>query len=175
MVDARSYYDYKNRNIFARSYNRERERPFRRGVEIRVRAPGLAFRGQSNVNEQHTNNPAADFDLVLLEAGYGVSMPSVLTLENLKDANDQFIFDPARLIGPEHHQGTLVRVNNVWVVDSTAWGTNATLTITDDAGRAGLLAFSDAGSLLDAGCRRQRPDHSLSRRGRTRFYKSMTR
>lgn len=112
-------------------------RAFRIGdlVEIRARAPGLAFRGKSNINEQHTNNPAADFDLILLEADYGTPTPVALTLANLKDANDQFIFDPERLVGPEHYQGTLVRVSNVWFADSTAWGPNATLTITDGAGR----------------------------------------
>ena len=104
-------------------------------VEIRARAPGLHFRGKNNVNEQHTNDPGADFDVVLLEPDFGLPSPELITLSDLKDASDNFIFDADRLIGCEHYQGTLVRVNDISFVDTTDWGPDAVLVIQDGTGR----------------------------------------
>jgi len=104
-------------------------------VEIRARAPGLHFRGKTNINEQHSDHPLADFDIVLLDAGYGLPWPAVITLEELKDAEDAFLFDPTRETGPEHYQGMRVRINGVTLVDATDWGPGADLLITDDSGR----------------------------------------
>ena len=112
-------------------------RAFRIGdlIEIRARAPGMAYRGKSNINEQHSNDPAADYDLVLLQADYGLPAPAALTLADLKDVNDDFIFDPARLVGPEHYQGSLVRIDGVTFVDPEPWAPDANLTVTDGSGR----------------------------------------
>ncbi|MFH1747580.1 MAG: dockerin type I domain-containing protein [Planctomycetota bacterium] len=104
-------------------------------VELRARAPGLAFRGKTNINEQHSNDPAADFDIYLLEADRGLPTPAVLSLADLKDADDEFIFDPDRLTGCEHHQGTLVRFNDIEFVDTAEWGPDAELVIQDGTGR----------------------------------------
>ena len=110
---------------------------FQRGdlVEIRARAPGLAFRGKTNINEQHSNNPAADFDVCLLQADYGLPTPELITLSDVKDADDVFIFDPLRLVGAEHYQGTLVRVNDVGFVGTEDWGPDGELLLADDTGR----------------------------------------
>lgn len=105
-------------------------------VEIRARAPGLSFRGKTNVNEQHSNDPTLDFDIYLLEADYGLPAPTLLDLADLKDAEDVFIFDPTRTTGCERYQGSLVRLNDVWFVDAGPWGPSASLTITD-----GTLTF----------------------------------
>jgi hypothetical protein len=105
-------------------------------VEIRARAPGLPFRGKTNVNEQHSNDPTLDFDVVLLQAGDGLPVPPVLPLSALKDAGDAFIFDPTRATGCERYQGTLVRFNGVSFVDTTGWGPDAELVVTD-----GVLTF----------------------------------
>lgn len=109
---------------------------FQRGdlIEIRARAPGLAYRGKTNVNEQHSNNPAADFDIYLLEADYGLPTPEPITLSDVKDDNDVFIFDATRLVGAEHYQGTLVRVNDVGFASTDDWGPGGELTLTDDNG-----------------------------------------
>ncbi len=100
-------------------------------VEIRARAPGLHFHGKSNVNEQHTTDPANDFDVVLVEAGHGLPQPEVLSLSAVKDGNDAFLFDPTRATGCERYQGTLVRFNDVWLADPENWGSEGSLTITD--------------------------------------------
>ena len=104
-------------------------------VEIRARAPGLHYNGKSNVNEQHSNDPAADFDVYLIEADYGLPMPTVLSLADLKDGNDDFIFDPDRLVGPEHYQGSLVRINDVDWVSTGGWQPDGELEIQDGTGR----------------------------------------
>lgn len=110
---------------------------FQRGdlIEIRARAPGLAFRGKTNINEQHSNNPAADFDIYLLDADYGLPTPELITLSDVKDAGDVFIFDPERLVGAEHYQGSLVRVNDVSFVSTENWGPDGELVIEDGTGR----------------------------------------
>ncbi len=100
-------------------------------VEIRARAPGLHYKGKTNINEQHSNNPLADFDIYLLEADHGIPHPTLLVLSDLKDANDIFIFDASRATGCEHYQGTLVRINDITLVDASGWGPNADLCITD--------------------------------------------
>ena len=104
-------------------------------VEIRARAPGLHFRGKTNVNEQHSNVPEADFDICLLEADYGLPMPTLFTLSDVKDQYDEFIFDPQRLVGVEHYQAMFVRVNDVEFVSTQGWGPDAELTIQDGTGR----------------------------------------
>jgi len=104
-------------------------------VEVRARAPGLHFRGKNNVNEQHSNDPAADFDVYLLEANHGLPTPTVLTLADLKDGNDDFIFDPDRLVGCEHYQAALVRINEVDWVDTNGWAPDGELSIQDGTGR----------------------------------------
>lgn len=111
-------------------------RPFRPGdlVEVRARAPGLFFRGKTNVNEQHQKDPAADFDIVLVEAAFGLPDARTIALSELKDASDQFVFDPSRLAGPERYQGTAVRLENVQFAGGT-WAPNGTLTIADGTGR----------------------------------------
>jgi len=104
-------------------------------VEIRARAPGLSFRGKTNVNEQHSNNPAMDFDVYLLEADYGVPEPILVPLSYVKDENDDFIFDPQRLTGAEYFQGSLVRFPEVSFIDTSNWAPDAELVVQDDTGR----------------------------------------
>jgi hypothetical protein len=106
-------------------------------VEIRARAPGLHYGGKTNVNERHTNDPANDFDVVLLEAGYGLPAPTVLTLADLKSVDDAFLFDATRLTGPERYQGELVRINGLQfdAAQSEPWGPDATMLAFDTTGR----------------------------------------
>jgi len=104
-------------------------------VEIRARAPGLFFRGKTNINEQHVNVPEADFDLVLLQADYGLPAPELISLAQVKDAGDNFIFDQTRATGAEHYQGTAVQINGVSFTDTTNWGPDGELTIQDGTNR----------------------------------------
>jgi len=112
-------------------------REFRPGdlVEVRARAPGLFNRGKTNINEQHTKNPAADFDVVLIQADYGVPNPQLVQLAELKDASDQFTFDETRATGNEHYQAAAVRINGVSFTSTTTWAPGGQLTIQDGTGR----------------------------------------
>jgi hypothetical protein len=111
-------------------------RPFRSGdlVEVRARAPGLFFRGKTNINEQHQKVPDADFDIVLLAPNHCHPSPQTIELSDVKDAGDQFIFDSSRLTGAEHYQGAFVRFENVQFTSGT-WGPNQQMMISDGAGR----------------------------------------
>ncbi len=101
------------------------------GDRIRVTGYFLSYNGKLNINEQHKKNPDHDFTIELLERGVGVPRPEVVTLDELKDDNDNFIFDPNRLTGCEYYQARLIKIEDVWFVDPNDWGPNATLTITD--------------------------------------------
>jgi hypothetical protein len=112
-------------------------RAFRVGdlVEIRARAPGLFRIGKTNINEQHSKVVEANFDVVLVQANYGQPTPQVVTLADLKDASDQFIFDQTRATGNERHQGTVIQINNVTFTSTANWAPAGQLTIQDGTGR----------------------------------------
>ncbi|HOB76105.1 MAG TPA: hypothetical protein PKG54_16445 [Phycisphaerae bacterium] len=112
-------------------------RAFRPGdrVEIRARASGLFRIGKTNINEQHSIDPQANFDVILLEANAGLPAPQVVTLADLKDASDKFIFDQSRATGPERYQGTVIKIENVSFVDATGWQPEGKLVIHDGTGR----------------------------------------
>jgi hypothetical protein len=100
-------------------------------VEIRARGPGLFFRGKTNINEKHLKTPANDFDVILLQADYGLPTPEIITLADVKNGSDGFIFDSTRATGCEHYQGEAIQFNNVSFVSTTNWGPGGSLTITD--------------------------------------------
>jgi len=106
--------------------------PIRAGdlVEIRARA-GLHYKGKMNVNEQHDKDPAKNFELVRLVAGFGLPAPAPISLADLKNADDTFRFDSTRASGPERYQATRVRLRNVWVGTPQTWTTGSELTVTD--------------------------------------------
>jgi hypothetical protein len=101
------------------------------GDRIRVTGYFLSYAGKNNINEQHNNNPDHDFTIEVLQRGVGLPKPEVVSLDELKDSQDRFIFDPARLIGGEYYQGRLIKIEDVNVVDAKAWAPNATLTVTN--------------------------------------------
>lgn len=96
---------------------------FRKGDLVRVVAPHTGFYGgKTNVNEGHDKSPARDFEIHLVQAGYGLPAPVVLDgLAELKDASDAPIFDATRQTGGERYQGTRVRINGLTVTDDTGW------------------------------------------------------
>jgi len=100
----------------------------------RVRATGywLFYKGKNNVNETHDKAPEYDFTVELIEPGVGLPQPELVTLDELKDGSNEFIFDQTRLTGCEYYQGRLVRVNDVsFATDPNQWDADATLEITD--------------------------------------------
>jgi len=99
----------------------------------RVRVTGLLkfYGGKTNINERHDTDPANDFTIELVEPAVGLPQPEVVTLDDVKDANNDFIFDPNRDFGCEYYQGRLVRINDVCFVDPNAWGPDADMMITD--------------------------------------------
>ncbi len=101
------------------------------GDKIRVTGYFLSYQGKTNINEQHNKNPDHDFTIELLERDVGIPKLEVVTLDEIKDNNNNFIFDPTRLTGCEYYQGRLLKIENVWFVDANNWGPNANLAITD--------------------------------------------
>jgi hypothetical protein len=101
------------------------------GDRIRVTGYFLSYKGKCNVNEQHSNNPDHDFAIELVQRNAGLPKPEVVSLSELKDEQDRFVFDAERLVGAEYHQGRLIKIEDVNVVDPKGWGPNGELVVTD--------------------------------------------
>ena len=104
---------------------------FSPGDRIRVTGYFLSYNGKLNINEQHNKNPDHDFTIELVERGVGLPRPEVVTLEDLKDGDDEFIFDPDRQTGCEYYQSRLIKIEDVYFADANDWGSNGELVITD--------------------------------------------
>jgi hypothetical protein len=100
------------------------------GDRIRVTGYFLSYKGKMNINEQHNNQPDHDFTIEVLERGVGLPKPEVVSLDELKDDQDRFVFDPARRVGGEYYQGRLIKIEDVNVVDADGWGPDGSLTVT---------------------------------------------
>jgi len=106
------------------------------GLGDRVKVTGyyLFYKGKTNVNERHESDDVNNFTIELLERGVGLPRPEIITLNDVKDVNDNLIFDSNRVTGCEYYQGRLVRINDVnFVGDANNWGSDAELQITDGA------------------------------------------
>ncbi len=95
---------------------------FSQGDRVRVIGRYLFYKGKLNINERHYISEENNFTIELLERGVGLPRPEIITLDQVKDANDNYIFDHTRLTGCEYYQGRLVRINNVGLVDANEWG-----------------------------------------------------
>jgi len=104
---------------------------FSPGDRIRVTGYYLSYKGKLNINEQHNNNPDHNFTIELLERGVGLPRPEVVTLDDLKDNDDEFIFDPGRQIGCEYYQARLIKIDDIYFADANDWDSNGELAITD--------------------------------------------
>ena len=104
---------------------------FSPGDRIRVTGYYLSYSGKTNVNEQHNNNPDHDFTIELVQRGVGLPRPEVVTLDDLKNDDDNFVFDPTRQTGCEHYQARLIKIEEVSFSDANDWGPGADLIITD--------------------------------------------
>ena len=103
---------------------------FMPGDKVRVTGLTKFYGGKTNINERHTTDPNNDVKIELVQLGAGLPQPQVITLNMIKDVNDNFIFDQTRQTGGEYYQSRLVRINNVHFVDANLWAPGATLTIT---------------------------------------------
>jgi len=108
---------------------------FAAGDRVRVTGWYKFYKGKINVNEQHETLPAFDFEVELLEPAVGLPQPELISLDMVKDGNDQYIFDQTRLTGCEYYQARLVRINDVNIVDPNNWAPDGTVTVMDNAGR----------------------------------------
>jgi hypothetical protein len=101
------------------------------GDRIRVTGYFLSYKGKCNINEHHNKDPEYDFTIELLERGVGLPRPELVSLGELKDGEDEYIFDPDRLQGCEYYQSRLVKIEDVSFVDASGWGPDGELMITD--------------------------------------------
>lgn len=116
---------------FVAELNRLNAAQFSPGDRIRVTGYYLSYNGKLNINEQHNKNPDHDFTIELLKQGVGLPRPEVVTLDDLKDNDDDFIFDPARTTGCEYYQARLIKIEQVTFVEVDTWGRDGELLITD--------------------------------------------
>ena len=123
---------YSNEEFIA-ELNRLNSAQFSPGDRIRVTGRFLSYKGKMNVNEQHNKNPDHDFSIELLERGVGVPRPEVVTLDELKDGDDDFIFDPDRELGCEYYQARLIKIEDVYFADADDWGPDGEVAITNGA------------------------------------------
>jgi hypothetical protein len=114
---------------------------FRAGDLIQVTArQSLFYGGKRNINEGHSIDPVYSFDISLVTSNYGLPDPQVITLADVKNADDTYIFDQTRATGGEHWQGMRVRINNLTLTTTNGWNPTNTwstrkCTATDGAGR----------------------------------------
>lgn len=99
-------------------------------VEVRVRG-GLHYKGKMNVNEQHSNAATNDFEIEILQKGFGLPAPTNLSLADLKSSDDVFVFDASRQTGGEAHQSTLVELVGLQLEGSADWTAGSDITVTD--------------------------------------------
>jgi len=104
---------------------------FSQGDRIRVTGYFLSYKGKMNINEQHNKDPDHDFTIERVEQGVGLPRPEVVTLDELKDDSDGFIFDPDRQQGCEYYQARLIKIEHISLLDAKNWGPQAELIITD--------------------------------------------
>ncbi len=107
---------------------------FAAGDRVKVTGWYKFHKGKLNINEMHQIDPTYDLKIELLEPAAGLPQPEVITLDMVKDGNDNFIFDSNRETGCERYQARLVRVNDINISDSNGWGPGGTIEITDPNG-----------------------------------------
>jgi hypothetical protein len=107
---------------------------FAAGDRVKVTGWYKFYKGKTNANEIHEADPDFDFEVELLEPAVGLPQPEVISLDMVKDSNDDFLFDQTRQTGCEYYQAQLVRIDDVNIVDPENWAPDATVTISDATG-----------------------------------------
>lgn len=111
-------------------------------VEVRARI-GLHFSGKFNINEAHSINPANDYEIVLIQAGFGLPEPTAFGLPDVFDDAGEAIFDETRQTGGEAYQATRVELVIAEVLDASNWSASGTITVTDGTRTMEVLVGSD--------------------------------
>ena len=131
--------DYSDAEYMAEHYRISHDpntgQAFRLGDKVRVTGWFKFYKGKTNINEDHKVEPFFDVRIDLLEAKAGLPLPENVSLDQIKDTSDNFIFDSSRQSGCEYYQGRLIRINNISITNPQNWGHNKTLTITDSSGK----------------------------------------
>ena len=117
------------------NYDSRTNHRFMPGDKVRVTGLTKFYGGKTNINERHDTDPDNDFTIELVELGAGLPTPEIITLDMVKDGNDNFKFDQTRETGCEYYQARLVRINGVHFVNDANWAPNGQLLITDGTGR----------------------------------------
>ncbi len=107
---------------------------FTAGDRVMVRGTYLFYKGKLNINENHNTEPYYNFEVHLLEPAVGLPQPETVDLSDLKDQNDDPIFDPTRQTGCEYYQARRIRINDVNIVNTENWGPDTMLTVRDANG-----------------------------------------
>ncbi len=125
---------YSNAEFIA-ELNRINAAQFSPGDRIRVTGSFLSYKGKHNINEHHNIDPLKDFTIELVEKGVGIPRPELVTLDDLKDESDNFVFHESRLFGCEYYQSRLIKIKDVNFVDPVAamenWKPNGEFLVTD--------------------------------------------
>ncbi|MFI4912269.1 MAG: hypothetical protein ACIAQZ_11435 [Sedimentisphaeraceae bacterium JB056] len=108
---------------------------FRAGDRVQVTGSYLFYGGKVNINENHQTNPDFDFTIELVKPAVGLPKPEEISLSDLKDANNEFIFDQSRQSGPERYQSRRVRISDVWVNNPENWIPDGNIELQDSTGR----------------------------------------
>ncbi|MBN2588972.1 MAG: hypothetical protein JXA96_03845 [Sedimentisphaerales bacterium] len=120
---------------FVAELNRINAAQFAPGDRIRVTGYYLSYKGKDNINEQHNKNSDHDFTIELVEKGVGIPRPELVTLDDLKNESDNFVFHESRLFGCEYYQSRLIKIKDVNFVDAAAtmenWKPNGEFLVTD--------------------------------------------
>ena len=119
-------------------------RKFRKGDVVEVTArQAIFYNGKVNINKAHRTTPDNNFDIALVKANAGLPKAEPITLADLKDGNDEAIFDATRMSGGEFYQGVRVRLDGVRLTDTNGWGkalwADRKCWVTDGKGRTLML------------------------------------
>ncbi len=107
---------------------------FTAGDRVKVTGWYKVYRGKTNINEKHESDPFWDFKVELLEPAVGLPAPEVITIDTVKDNNDNWIFDPNRTRGAEYYQARRIRINDVNILNPENWAPYNTVEIMDSNG-----------------------------------------
>ena len=121
--------------LYRLNYDEQTGYLLRAGDRVRITGGYLFFGGKLNINEQHQTDDEFDFTVELLKAAVGLPSPEEITLADIKDEYNDFIFDQTRQTGGERYQARRVRIEGVTVTNPQNWAPGAMLEIEDASGR----------------------------------------
>lgn len=113
-------------------------------VEVRARV-GLHFSGKFNINEAHSNNPNNNYDLVLIQSGFGLPDPDQIAIGSVKSSSNIDLFDASRQTGGERYQARRVELRNVSIIDGSDWRPQGVITVGGNGRTLRVVLGTDPG------------------------------